>query len=60
MVCAAMMMDQKSGVLRIPDIPSAFDEIETVTVPARKVMHNGQIYIVTEFGTFDLFGRKVK
>ena len=55
-----MMMAQKSGVLRIPDIPSAFDEIETVTVPARKVMHNGQIYIVTEFGTFDLFGRKVK
>ena len=47
-------------ISRIPDIPSAMDEIETVTVPARKVMHNGQIYIITEFGTFDLFGRKVK
>ena len=47
-------------IVRIPDLPTDIEKIETVSVPAHKVLREGQIYIVTEFGIFDLFGRKVQ
>ncbi len=41
------------------DIPFAIDEVEDGMAPI-KVIRDGKLYIITQYGTFDIMGRKVK
>ncbi len=41
------------------DIPFAIDEVEGGMAPI-KVIRDGKLYIITQYGTFDIMGRKVK
>ena len=41
------------------DIPFAIDEVEDGMAPI-KVLRDGQLYIITQYGVFDIMGRKVK